>query len=111
MKTKEIDRGKQVEVDQEGYLVRAETWTEDKASLLAREEVPEGLTKDHWKVIEAMRQYYLEMGTVPPVRMLARRTGLSLRQMQRYFPSGLTKGACKIAGIPRDAVSPRYLYP
>jgi len=75
------------------------------------EEVPEGLTEDHWSVINFMRQYYLEMGTPPPVRMIARRTGCSLRQMQRLFPSGLTHGACKIAGIPRDAISPRFLYP
>jgi dissimilatory sulfite reductase related protein len=111
MKTKETGRGKQIEIDQEGYLVKAENWTEDDANRLAKEEVPEGLTEDHWKVIEAMRQYYLEMGTVPPVRMLSRRTGLSLREMQRLFPSGLSKGACKIAGIPKSALKPSFLYP
>jgi tRNA 2-thiouridine synthesizing protein E len=104
-------KGAVVELDKEGYLARAETWTEDTANMLAKEEVPEGLTDDHWKIIECMRQYYLEMGTVPPIRMLARRTGFSLRQMQRLFPSGLTKGACKIAGIPREAINPRFLYP
>ena len=111
MPTKEKGNSQVLELDKEGYLVRAETWTEDKASILAIEEVPLGLTEDHWKVIEYMREYYLENGTVPPVRMLSRRTGLSLRQMQRLFPSGLTKGACKVAGIPREAVSPRFLYP
>jgi len=111
MQTKGKGNSQVLELDQEGYLVRAETWTKDKANTLAKEEVPQGLTEDHWKVIEYMREYYLENGTVPPVRMLVRRTGLSLRQMQRLFPSGLTKGACKIAGIPREAVSPRFLYP
>lgn len=111
MKTKETKRGKQIDIDQEGYLVNAETWTEVDAGFLAKEEVPEGLTDDHWKVIEAMRHYYLEMGTVPPVRMLSRKTGLSLREMQRLFPSGLSKGACKIAGIPKSVVKPSFLYP
>ena len=111
MKTKEIIKTQQVEIDEEGFLVRAETWTKDKANLLAKNELPEGLTEDHWKVIEVMRNYYLEMGTVPPVRMLARRTGLSLRQMQKLFPGGLSKGACKIAGIPKNAVKPSFLYP
>jgi tRNA 2-thiouridine synthesizing protein E len=111
MQTKGKGNSQVLELDKEGYLVRTETWTEDRANALAKEEVPHGLTEDHWKVIEYMRGYYLENGTVPPVRMLARRTGLSLRQMQRLFPSGLTKGACKIAGIPRSAVSPRFLYP
>lgn len=111
MKTKETIKGKKIEVDQEGYLVSTENWTEAEASILAKEEVPEGLTEDHWKVIETMRQYYLERGTVPPVRMLSRRTGLSLREMQRLFPSGLSKGACKIAGIPQNAIKPSFLYP
>ena len=111
MHTREHGKSQLLELDKEGFLVRAETWTEDMARLLADEEVPEGLTEDHWSVINFMRQYYLEMGTPPPVRMIARRTGCSLRQMQRLFPSGLTHGACKIAGIPRDAISPRFLYP
>jgi len=103
--------GSLLELDKEGFLKRAESWTEETAKVLAEEEVPEGLTEDHWRVIEFMRQYYVEMGTVPPVRMLARRTGFSLRQLQRLFPSGLTNGACKIAGIPRDAIKPNFLYP
>jgi tRNA 2-thiouridine synthesizing protein E len=111
MQTKGNGNSQVLELDKEGYLMRAETWTEDKANNLAKGEVPHGLTEDHWKVIEYMRAYYLENGTVPPVRMLTRRTGLSLRQMQKLFPSGLTKGACKIAGIPKEAVSPRFLYP
>ena len=111
MQTIEQVKGQLEGFDKEGYLARGETWTEDAANMLAKEEVPDGLIEDHWKVIECMRQYYLEMGTVPPVRMLARKTGLTLRQMQKLFPSGLTRGAVRIAGLPRDAVNPRFLYP
>ena len=111
MKTRENGKDQIVEIDKEGYLFKMDVWTEDKANLLAKDEVPEGLTEGHWKVVECIRQYYLEMGTVPPVRMLSRRTGLSLREMQRLFPSGLSKGACRIAGIPRSAVKPSFLYP
>ncbi|MFC1924423.1 TusE/DsrC/DsvC family sulfur relay protein [Chloroflexota bacterium] len=111
MQTREQVKNELAGLDKEGYLARAEMWTEDTATILAKEEVPDGLIEDHWKVIECMRQYYLEMGTVPPVRMLARKTGLSLRQMQGLFPSGLTRGAVRIAGLPRDAVNPCFLYP
>jgi tRNA 2-thiouridine synthesizing protein E len=111
MQAGERSESQLLELDKEGFLVRAETWTEDMAKLLADEEVPQGLTEDHWKVIDFIRQYYLEMGSLPPVRMIARRTGFSLRQMQKLFPSGLTHGACKVAGIPRGAISPRFLYP
>ena len=111
MHTREHGKSQLLELDKDGFLVRAETWTKDMARVLADEEVPQGLTDDHWRVIDFMRQYYLEMGTVPPVRMLARRTGFSLRQLHGLFPSGLTNGACKIAGIPRNVISPRFLYP
>ncbi|MFC1995941.1 TusE/DsrC/DsvC family sulfur relay protein, partial [Chloroflexota bacterium] len=65
----------------------------------------------HWVIIDFMREYYLNFETVPSVRILARRTGFSLRQIKGLFPSGLTKGACRIAGIPRIVIKPQYLYP
>ena len=98
-------------VDEDGFLANAEEWTKDIAKVLAQEEVPRGLTEDHWKIVDYLRQYYLEYGTVPPVRMLARDTGFSLIRMKKLFPHGLTKGACRIAGIPRIAIKPSFLYP
>ncbi len=91
--------------------MKTETWTQEVAEVLAQEEVPEGLTDDHWIIVNYLRQYFLEFGSVPPVRKLARDTGFSLRQMQKLFPHGLAKGACKIAGIPSDAIKPSFLYP
>ena len=98
-------------VDEDGFMVETEAWTKDIAEILSREEVPAGLTKDHWAIIDYMRQYYLDCGSVPPVRMLSRDTGFALRRIKELFPHGLTKGACKIAGIPRIAIRPSYLYP
>lgn len=111
MKTAKHDKDQIIEIDKGGGLVKMQVWTEDKVSPVAQDEMPENLTEDHRKVIEYMRHYYLEMGTVPPVRMLSRRTGLSLREIQRLFPIGLSKGACKIAGIPGEAIKPSFLYP
>ncbi|MFC2059614.1 TusE/DsrC/DsvC family sulfur relay protein [Chloroflexota bacterium] len=99
------------EVDEDGFLIDGEKWTKDIAKILAEADVPKGLTPDHWVIVDFMREYYLSFGTVPPVRMLARRTGFSLRRIKQLFPSGLTKGACKIAGIPRIVIKPRFLYP
>ena len=99
------------EIDEDGFLTDTAKWTQEIAEILAQNEVPKGLTPDHWLVLDFMREYYTNFGTVPPVRMLARRTGLSLRRIKELFPSGLTKGACKIAGIPRIAIKPVFLYP
>ena len=87
------------DVDEEGFLLKPESWSRDIAEILAEGETPGELTEDHWMIIDFMREYYLEFGCVPPVRMLARRTGLSLRRTKELFPKGLTHGACKYAGI------------
>jgi len=99
------------EVDEDGFLVDGKKWTKDIAEILAVAEVPQGLTPDHWAIIDYMREYYLKYNSVPPTRMLARRTGFSLRRIKELFPSGLTRGVCKIAGIPRIIIRPNFLYP
>jgi len=96
------------ELDDDGYMRYPGLWNERIAEALAQELVPEGLTTEHWSVIYYLRHYYLEFGTPPPVTMLCKDTGLSLRQIYELFPgnrprglgAGLAKCACKIAGMP-----------
>jgi len=92
------------EMDENGFLLQPETWTKKVARSLARGEVPKILTPDHWKVIDCVRQYYLEYGTIPPVRLIVRSTGLSLAGIHELFPNGYAKGICKVAGIPGNTV-------
>jgi len=99
------------ELDDMGYMQVPAEWTPDIAEALAHEQEIGALTDDHWKVIVYMRQYYLEFGMPPPVRKLSRETGFSLRRMKEMFPTGLAEGACKIAGLPREAIKPSFLYP
>lgn len=98
-------------VDEEGFLVDPKIWTKDVARVLAQGELPGDLMEDHWEVINYLRDYYQQTETVPPVRMLECDTGFSLKYVQKLFPSGLTRGACKIAGIPRWTIKPSFLYP
>ncbi len=93
-----------VEVDGEGFLVQPGTWTRDVACVLAQGEVSGNLTEGHWKVIDCLRDHYLEFDIVPPDRMIARRTGYSLEYIYELFPSGIVPGVCKIAGIPRGGI-------
>ncbi len=93
------------QTDEEGFLTKGDIWTEEVAGLLAQILIPGELTEDHWRVINYLRQYYQDVGSVPPVRKLARDTGISLRELKALFPDGVTKDACRIAGIPRHAVS------
>jgi tRNA 2-thiouridine synthesizing protein E len=104
-------RGLFPETDDDGFMTKPETWTRDIAEILAHPEVTGRLTEEHWKVIDYLRDYYLKFNTVPPVKMLCRDTGVKYSCICRLFPSGLTKGACKIAGIPRCTIRPCFLYP
>ncbi|MFC1919304.1 TusE/DsrC/DsvC family sulfur relay protein [Chloroflexota bacterium] len=97
------------DLDDEGYLLRPEIWNEAVAEVLAKELVPRGyLTEEHWRIISYLRQYYLEFEIVPPVGKLCRDTRMTLKYIYRLFPTGLTKGACKIAGLPQPSYK---LYP
>jgi TusE/DsrC/DsvC family sulfur relay protein len=88
------------ELDRDGYLVDASKWNREIAEILAGTEMPQGFSEDHWRVIDFLRQYFLEWEAAPPVRLLARQTGLSLRDLKRLFPDGLARGACRYAGLP-----------
>jgi TusE/DsrC/DsvC family sulfur relay protein len=100
MNNKELDGTTLPELDRDGYLLDAQKWTKQVAEILAGSEMPKGLSEDHWRVIDFLRQYFLDWEAAPPVRMLARQTGLSLRDLKRLFPEGLAKSACKYAGLP-----------
>ena len=98
-----IDLGdRQLELNEEGFLVRPEEWTEELALLLARrEEDLETLTDEHWAVIRFIRQHYEAKQSAPMVRAICRTTGLPLKRVYELFPSGPAKGACKLAGLPK----------
>ena len=90
-----------VDVDDEGFFVRPEQWTEDMAPELARREGIAELTDKHWQVIRFMRSEYLAKGTGPTVRMLGKTSGVPVKELYQLFPKGPAKIAARIAGIPK----------
>ncbi len=94
--------GKQLEVNEEGFLAHPKEWTEDVAKFLAKEEEGiEEMNQDHWSVVNYIRGYYLENDLAPMVRKICKTTGLKLKYIYEIFPSGPAKGAAKIAGLPK----------
>jgi tRNA 2-thiouridine synthesizing protein E len=90
-----------VEVDDEGFFVHPEQWTDAMAPELARREGIDELTDAHWQVIRFMRTEYLAKGTGPTVRVLGKTSGVSVKELYQLFPKGPAKIAAKIAGIPK----------
>ncbi len=100
MPVKEI-LGKQIEVDDEGYLKNLSDWNEDVARVLAKEEGIEELTDRHWVVINYMRQEYQKVGDAPSIRKLTKESGVDTKELYQLFPKGPAKKAAKIAGLPK----------
>ncbi|MFH1680865.1 MAG: TusE/DsrC/DsvC family sulfur relay protein [Candidatus Eisenbacteria bacterium] len=94
-------RGKDIKFDEEGFMVDPGLWDDDVASAVAQEEGIDGLGEKHWAVISFIHEYWKEHDLAPPVRLLCKETGVSLREVYKLFTSGPARGACRIAGLPK----------
>jgi TusE/DsrC/DsvC family sulfur relay protein len=90
-----------VELNQEGFFIHPEEWSEEMVPALAAREGITQLTARHWQVIRFMRKEYLEKGTGPSVRVLGKISGVPIKELYELFPKGPAKVAARIAGIPK----------
>ena len=96
--------GKQLEVDEEGYLANLNDWEKDVATVMAKEDGID-LSEDHWEIINFLREYYEEYQIAPAVRVSTKAVGKKLgkdkgnsKYLYELFPYGPGKQACKFAG-------------
>jgi len=90
-----------IAVDEDGFIEDPGLWNQDVALALATTEGVAELTEEHWKVMNYLRNYFLEFGVAPMIRKLCKETGFPLKRIYELFPSGPAKGACKLAGLPK----------
>lgn len=90
-----------VELNDEGFFVDPDQWTEEMAPELARREGIDELTDAHWTVLRFVRGEYAAKGTGPTVRVLGKTSGVSVKELYELFPKGPAKVAARIAGIPK----------
>lgn len=94
--------GRDLRLNEDGFLAHPEEWDEDLARFLARSaEGIEELTSEHWAVIRFIRQHFVATRRAPMVRAVCKVTGLRLKRIYELFPGGPARGACKVAGLPR----------
>ncbi len=93
--------GVNVELNEEGFLVDPNQWTDEMATELAHKEGIDPLTDRHWQVIHFMRSEFFAKGTGPTVRVLGKTSGVSIKELYQLFPKGPAKVAARIAGIPK----------
>jgi len=93
--------GKELEIDEDGFIQEPEKWDKAVAEDIAKTEEAYPMSEDHWKVVNYLRNYFLEFEIAPPVRMVIKQTGFDLKTIYNLFPGGPAKGACKVAGLPK----------
>jgi tRNA 2-thiouridine synthesizing protein E len=93
--------GKELEIDEDGFIQEPDKWDKAVAEDIAKTEEAYPMGDDHWKVVNYLRNYFLEFEIAPPIRMITRQTGIDLKTIYKLFPGGPAKGACKVAGLPK----------
>ena len=79
---------RKLEVNDEGFLSNPSEWDKAVAAALARkEEGIESLSEKHWAVVNFIREYYLEKGMAPMVRLMCKTTGLPLKEIYQLLES------------------------
>lgn len=93
--------GATLDLDEDGFLQNPDLWNAGIAQVFAEKEGIGALTDEHWKVINMIRNYYLQFGIAPMIRKVCKDTGFELKYIYQLFPTGPAKGACKLAGLPK----------
>ncbi|MEC4675730.1 MAG: TusE/DsrC/DsvC family sulfur relay protein [Nitrospirota bacterium] len=100
-------QGKEIEVDDDGYIINLEDWTREMADHLASLDDME-LTPAHWEVIDFLRDYYKQYQIAPMIKILVKEIGKVMgpekgntKYLYELYPGGPAKQACKYAGLPK----------
>ncbi len=89
-----------VPVDGEGFLVSRDDWSESVATELAQSDEFE-MNDQVMGLIRAARSMYDDDGVVPPIRIFAKKQGVSTKELYNIFKKGPMKLICKWGGLPK----------
>jgi len=93
--------GKTIDFDKDGFMIDPDVWDDQVACAIAVEEGIDDLTDNHWAIVRFIRDYWRDNDLAPPVRMICKDVGVSVREIYKLFTSGPARGACRVAGLPK----------
>ncbi len=92
--------GRDIEVNEEGYLMDSSHWDLSVAQELATEEGVGELTEKHLSLLKYLREQQA-VGSNLTIRGIGKSGVISIKEFYDLFPGGPLKKASKIAGIPK----------
>ena len=93
--------GREIHVDDEGFMTDASEWSEELAEILARNIHIDELTDEHWKVLRFLREDYADQGETATLRRVATIGGVPVKQLYTLFPKKPAKKMAYVAGLPK----------
>lgn len=87
-----------ISFDEHGFIVDEYLWTRELAAQIAVREGLGELSKKHWKILEAVRAKYQQLGGMPGMRSVCKSAGVEKYDIYSLFGNCLT--VCKVAGLP-----------
>jgi tRNA 2-thiouridine synthesizing protein E len=93
--------GREIHVDEEGFMTVPSEWSEDMAPTLAKQVGIDELTPDHWAVIRFLRDDFAAQGETASLRRISTRAAVPTKRLFELFPQKPGKKMAYVAGLPK----------
>jgi tRNA 2-thiouridine synthesizing protein E len=91
--------GKNIKLDEEGFLVNQEDWNHDVAREIAKNAGIDKLDDDQMEIIEFLRKYYKKFNAFPILNYVCKHVEQPRECLNNEFVNPMN--AWKIAGLPK----------
>ncbi len=92
--------GKQINVNEEGFLTKYDEWDEEIAKTLASQ-IEVEMTPAHWAIIKFLREDFKVQGETATSRRVQTVGGVPVKEQFELFPKKPAKKMAYIAGLPK----------
>ena len=92
--------GKEVHINDEGFLTEYDEWSEEIAAELAKN-IEVEMTDEHWSLIKWLREDYKEKGETATTRRVQTVGGVPTKRQFELFPKKPAKKMAYVAGLPK----------
>lgn len=92
--------GREVDVNDEGFLTKPDQWSDALGEELARL-IGITMTDEHRKLVQFLRADFASQGETATLRRVSTQTGVPIKQLFTLFPGKPAKKMAYVAGLPK----------